>query len=141
LLKSDVDGSVNVLAAALLPSPSLLATTAKKTTKDVAQAEVAKVKVNVLTLAPKSGKGITSGRAAAVTTYTSVTKLVVTLTFAGVFQNLVGFVGLFEFGLIAAAVGVQLNSLFAKSFFNLVGAGRFANAQDFVVIALSHLEF
>ena len=71
---------------------------------------------------------------------TRMTKLVVALALLLVFQHLVGFVYLFELGLIAALfVGVMLDRTFSKGFFNLILRGGFGHAQYFIIIPLCHI--
>src|SRR5579862_3435389 len=124
LFEGDFDGCLYVLAAVLAAASA--AFSAKKTAKDIAQAQIAKIKAEVLGSAAKTGERIAvAGGAAA---HTRVAELVVALALGIIFQDLVGFIDLFELIRAAPAVRVILHGQPPVGFFNLVRAGAFANA-------------
>ena len=111
-------------------TPRLLATkaTAKKTTENIAQAQIAKIEINVLAT-KATAKGITTRSIASRTrANTRMTKLVASLSLAFVFKDLVGFVNFFEFCFVTTLfIGVMFNCFLAESFFNFIIAGTLAN--------------
>jgi hypothetical protein len=115
-------------------------TAAKELTKDVTEA-FAEVEVNAL--ATKSFKWIATTIACPTTAGTAdpgVTKLIVALTFLGIFKDFVGLVYFLKFDLITTLfIGVILNRSLAKGLLNFIGAGVFANTKDYILITFTHL--
>jgi hypothetical protein len=92
---------------------------AEETIENITKPEVAKIKIGTLarlTALAKSAKTF-KRIATAITTDTSVAKLVIALALAGVFEHFVGLIDFFEFGLISTPVRVVLNSSPAKGLF------------------------
>src|SRR5438445_321926 len=106
----------HIASATLLPWPAATAA-AKEVFKDIAQTQIAKVKINILPTGSKriaTAKRITSGSA----TNPGMAELVVTLTLGRVFEHFVGFVDFFKLSFVTALfIGVVLNGLATKRFF------------------------
>src|SRR6185312_8024287 len=122
LLKADVDAGLDVAAAGFARLAALLAaeTAAEETAEDVAQAQVAEIEVDVLSLAAETAAERIATACAA---DAGVAELVVALALLTVLQNLVGFVDFFEFALVAAAVRMILDRGLPERLFDLVGRG------------------
>jgi hypothetical protein len=131
VFKANLYARLKVVSARLsLPVASARAAT-KEAAKYITQTKIAKVKVYILPapFAAKSAKRIAPSSAAACSTHTSMTKLVVALTFALIFQYFVGFIYFFKLRLVTSLlVWMQLYRLPAKGLFNFIGAGIFAHA-------------
>jgi len=101
--------------------------TAKELAENVTQAAITEIKFKTLTPG-ETFERITAAIPAAVrTTHAGMAELVVSLTFLGVLQNLVGLTGFFELRLVTTIlIGMVFHGKLTERLLDLVSAGVFA---------------
>jgi hypothetical protein len=126
LLEANLDPCFDIATAALLTGTLLPGAATKEVFEDVTQAQVAKIKIDVLAT-ETAAKRITA--TARCPTDAGVAELIVTLALRRVLQDFIGFVDFLKLGFITTLfVGMMLDGRAAKCFLNFVRAGTFADA-------------
>jgi hypothetical protein len=139
IFEADLHPGLNIVATiGSLPSTCLPAP--EKATKNIAQAEVTEVKVDVLPLSTETletFEWITVS--ATVAPDTGVAELVIALPLLGIFQYFVSLIDLFELCLVPTLfIGVELHGFTPEGFLDFIGTSVFGYAQNFIIITFCH---
>ena len=114
----------------------------KELAKDISQATITKIKVDILPLAKvaKTSEWVTATTTAGSTPNARMAKLVIPLALLLILQDLIRFINFFEFLFTPTRfIWVVLHCQFAECPLDVIIAGAFGNTKHLIIISLRHI--